>query len=132
MNEKINFVMISPHFPSNFETFAVRLKEKGINTLGIADEPYENLSQSLRDSLTEYYRVDNMDDYDQMYRAVAYFAFKYGKIDRIESHNEHWLELDAKLRTYFNVFGYNNRNIRLIKYKSTMKEVFRELKDTRS
>ena len=58
MNEKINFVMISPHFPSNFETFAVRLKEKGINTLGIADEPYENLSQSLRDSLTEYYRVD--------------------------------------------------------------------------
>lgn len=128
MNEKINFVMISPHFPSNFETFAVRLKVKGINTLGIADEPYENLSQSLRDSLTEYYRVDNMDDYDQMYRAVAYFAFKYGKIDRIESHNEHWLELDAKLRTDFNVFGYNNRNIRLIKYKSTMKEVFRELK----
>ena len=127
MNEKINFVMISPHFPTNFETFAVRLKEKGINTLGIADEPYENLSQSLRDSLTEYYRVDNMDDYDQMYRAVAYFAFKYGRIDRIESHNEHWLELDAKLRTDFNVFGYNNRNIRLIKYKSTMKEVFREL-----
>ena len=64
-----------------------------------------------------------MDDYDQMYRAVAYFAFKSGKIDRIESHNEHWLELDAKLRTDFNVFGYNNRNIRLIKYKSTMKEV---------
>lgn len=127
MNEKINFIMISPHFPTNFETFAVRLKEKGINTLGIADEPYENLSQQLRDSLTEYYRVDNMNDYDQVYRAVAYFSFKYGKIDRIESHNEHWLELDAKLRTDFNVFGFNNQNIRLIKFKSTMKEVFREI-----
>jgi len=76
MKEKINFVMISPHFPSNFETFAVRLKENGLNTLGIADEPYENLSQSLLDSLTEYYRVDNMDDFDRMYRTVAYFAFK--------------------------------------------------------
>ena len=76
MKEKINFVMISPHFPSNFETFAVRLKENGLNTLGIADEPYENLSQSLRDSLIEYYRVDNMDDFDRMYRTVAYFAFK--------------------------------------------------------
>lgn len=76
MKEKINFVMVSPHFPSNFETFAVRLKENGLNTLGIADEPYENLSQSLLDSLTEYYRVDNIDDYDQMYRVVAYFAFK--------------------------------------------------------
>lgn len=42
--------MISPHFPSNFET------------LGIADETYENLSQSLIDSLTEYYRLDNIDD----------------------------------------------------------------------
>lgn len=127
MNEKINFVMVSPHFPANFETFAVRFKEKGINTLGISDEPYDNLSQQLKNNLTEYYRVDNMDDYDQMYRAVAYFAFKYGKIDRIESHNEHWLELDAQLRTDFNVFGYNDRNIRLIKYKSTMKEVFREI-----
>lgn len=127
MSEKINFVMISPHFPTNFETFAVRLKENGINTLGIADEPYDSLSQQLKDSLTEYYRVDNMDDYDQMYRAVAYFAFKYGKIDRIESHNEHWLELDAQLRTDFNVPGYNNQNIRLIKFKSTMKEVFREI-----
>ncbi|XJS11109.1 acetyl-CoA carboxylase biotin carboxylase subunit family protein [Aerococcaceae bacterium WGS1372] len=127
MNEKINFIMISPHFPTNFETFAVRLKEKGINVLGIADEPYDNLSMTLRNNLTEYYRVDNMDDYDQMYRAVAYFAFKYGKIDRIESHNEHWLELDAQLRTDFNVFGYKNLDIRLVKFKSTMKEVFREI-----
>lgn len=124
---KMNFVMISPHFPSNFETFIVRLNEKGITTLGIADEPYDNLSQAMKDNLTEYYRVDDMEDYDQMYRGVAYFASKYGKIDRIESHNEHWLTLDAQLRTDFNVFGYNNKNINLIKFKSTMKEVFREI-----
>lgn len=34
-----------------------------------------------------------MKDYDQVYRAVAYFAHKYGRIDQIESHNEYWLEL---------------------------------------
>src|SRR5699024_6024781 len=125
--DKMNYIMISPHFPSNFETFVVRLNEKGIRTLGIADEAYDNLSQAMKDNLTEYYRVDDMEDYDQMYRAVAYFASKYGKIDRIESHNEHWLMLDAQLRTDFNVFGYNNQNINLIKFKSTMKEVFREI-----
>lgn len=123
----MNFILISPHFPENYEMFAVRLKEKGINTLGIADEHYDNLSPRLKASLTEYYRVDDMEDYDQMYRAVAYFAHKYGKIDRIESHNEHWLMQDAKLRTDFNVFGFNNQNINLIKFKSTMKEVFREI-----
>lgn len=122
----MNFVMISPHFPSNFETFAVRLREQGINTLGIADTPYEQLSENLRNHLTEYYRVENMHDYDQVYRAVAYFAHKYGRIDRIESHNEYWLELDAKLRTDFNVFGYKNKDMLAIKTKAQMKEVFRK------
>ncbi len=122
----MNFVMISPHFPTNFETFAHRLHENGINTLGIADSPYEELSQGLRDHLTEYYRVDNMEDYDQVYRAVAYFAHKYGRIDRIESHNEYWLELDAHLRTDFNVFGYKNEDMLSIKTKAQMKEIFRK------
>ncbi|WP_386697658.1 acetyl-CoA carboxylase biotin carboxylase subunit family protein [Lonepinella sp. MS14436] len=126
MSKPLNFVMISPHFPTNFETFAVRMKEKGINTLGIADTPYEQLSENLRNSLTEYYRVDNMEDYDQVYRAVGYFAHKYGRIDRVESHNEYWLELDAKLRTDFNVFGYKNEDMLAIKTKAQMKEVFRQ------
>lgn len=125
MSRPLNFVMISPHFPTNFETFAVRLRENGFHTLGIADAPYESLSEGLRNALTEYYRVDNMEDYDQVYRAVGYFAHKYGRIDRIESHNEYWLELDAKLRTDFNVFGYKNEDMNAIKTKSQMKEIFR-------
>ncbi|MFZ7142692.1 ATP-grasp domain-containing protein [Avibacterium avium] len=126
MSRPLNFVMISPHFPTNFETFAVRLRENGFNTLGIADTPYEQLSENLRNALTEYYRVDNMEDYDQVYRALGYFAHKYGRIDRIESHNEYWLELDAKLRTDFNVFGYKNEDMKSIKTKSKMKEIFRQ------
>lgn len=126
MSRPLNFVMISPHFPTNFETFAVRLRENGFNTLGIADTPYDQLSENLRNSLMEYYRVDNMEDYEQVYRAVGYFAHKYGRIDRIESHNEYWLELDAKLRTDFNVFGYKTEDMKSIKTKSQMKEIFRQ------
>ncbi|STZ75657.1 ATP-grasp domain-containing protein [Bergeriella denitrificans] len=127
MSHPLNFVMISPHFPTNFETFAVRLHERGIRTLGIADAPYESLSDTLRNALTEYYRVDNMEDYDQVYRAVAFFAHKYGRIDRIESHNEYWLELDAALRTDFNVPGYKSADMQPIKTKSQMKAVFRSI-----
>ncbi|MEX2784116.1 acetyl-CoA carboxylase biotin carboxylase subunit family protein [Streptococcus sp. H49] len=126
MTRPMNFVMISPHFPANFETFAHRLHESGFHTLGIADAPYDELSTGLRENLTEYYRVDNMEDYDQVYRAVAYFAHKYGRIDRIESHNEYWLELDAALRTDFNVFGYKNQDMLAIKTKAQMKEIFRQ------
>ncbi|AND79038.1 ATP-grasp domain-containing protein [Streptococcus pantholopis] len=126
MTRPMNFVMISPHFPANFETFAHRLHESGFHTLGIADAAYDELSTGLRENLTEYYRVDNMEDYDQVYRAVAYFAHKYGRIDRIESHNEYWLELDAALRTDFNVFGYKNQDMLAIKTKAQMKEIFRQ------
>ncbi len=124
---KLNFVMIAPHFPENFSTFATRLKAEGFNTLGIGDVEYDSLSDEVRNNLVEYYKVDNMEDYDQMYKAVAYFAFKYGKIDRIESHNEHWLELEAKLRSDFNVFGYKVEDIKNIKHKSAMKKIFKSI-----
>lgn len=98
-----------------------------MNVLGIADEPYDNLSETLKGALTEYYKVDNMQDYDQVFRACAFFSFKYGKIDRIESQNEFWLELDAQLRTDFNVPGFKVEDMDRIKNKSAMKEVFRSL-----
>lgn len=126
MLRPMNFVMISLHFPANSETFTVRLHEAGFYTLGIADTPYHELSEGLRAHLTEYYRVDNMEDYDQVYRAVAYFAHKYGRIDRIESHNEYWLELDAQLRTDFNVFGYETDDMLAVKTKRQMKKIFSE------
>lgn len=126
MSRQMNFIMISPHFPTNYITFAHRLHDVGFRTLGIASTPYDELSDELKSYLTEYYRVDDLEDYDQVYRAVAFFAHKYGRIDRIESHNEYWLELDAKLRTDFNVFGYKEKDMESIKTKSKMKEVFKQ------
>ena len=122
----MNFIVTSPFFPENFQQFSVELHKKGFNVLGIGEEPYQQLGPKLRKALTEYYRVDDMNNRDEVKRAVAFFYHKYGKIDRIESHNEHWLELDADLRTEFNVFGINNSDIRKIKYKSEMKKLFEE------
>lgn len=126
MAKKLNFIMISPHFPKNYETFALRLKEEGFNVLGIADASYDELSEVLKNSLTEYYKVDSLENYDEVYRAVAFFSFKYGKIDRIESNIEYWLELDAKLRTDFNVPGFKNEDMERVKTKSKMKEIFKK------
>ena len=121
----MNFIFISPHFPHTYWAFCDRLHRNGINVLGIADAPYDQLDSRLRNALTEYYKVDNMEDYDQVYRAVAYFAFKYGRIDWIESNNEYWLEQDARLRTDFNVCtGIKTDHIRAIKEKSEMKKYY--------
>ena len=87
----MNFIFRSPNFPHTYWQFCDRLKRNGVNVLGIGDAPYDELEQPLKDALTEYYKVGNMEDYDEVYRAVAYFAFRYGKIDWIESNNEYWL-----------------------------------------
>ena len=124
----MNFIFISPHFPVNYSNFCVQLKANGINVLGIGDAEYDSLVMDLRNALTEYYRVDNMEDYDQMLRAVAYFTFKYGKIDWLESNNEYWLEQDARLREDFNIGnGFRPCDIAQIKSKFKMKEKYRNM-----
>lgn len=121
----MNYVLISPNFPPNFKQFALRLRDEGITVLGIGSDPYDSLDQELKNSLTEYYKVDDMGSYDQMLKACAFLTFKYGKLDRIESHNEHWLVQDAKLRKDFNVFGLKPEDTDTVKSKSKMKDVFR-------
>ena len=123
----MNFVFISPNFPHTYWQFCDRLHNRGVNVLGIGDCPYDNLEEPLKASLTEYYKVDNMEDYDQVYRAVAYFAFRYGKIDWLESNNEYWLEQDAMLRRDFNITtGVQPDELALWKSKSAMKPVYKE------
>lgn len=120
-----NVVFISPNFPTNYWQFCQELKNNGMNVLGVGDQPYGELLPELKANLTEYYRVDNLEDYDQVYRAVAYFIFKYGRIDFLESNNEYWLEQDARLRTDFHITtGFQLSDIPRIKYKSKMKEYY--------
>ncbi|MBQ9040668.1 MAG: carbamoylphosphate synthase large subunit [Clostridia bacterium] len=123
----MNFIFISPHFPHTYWQFCDRLRRNGVNVLGIGDAPYDSLEGPLKAALTEYYRVDSLEDYDQVYRAVAFFAFKYGRVDWIESMNEYWLEQDARLRQDFNVTtGIQSDRIGVIKNKSSMKQVYRQ------
>ena len=121
----MNLIFISPHFPETYWHFCAGAKADGINVLGIADAPYDQLSPELKASLTEYYRVNHLEDYGEVFRAVAFFSFKYGKIDWIESNNEYWLEQDARLRTDFNVTtGIRSDRIAAIKSKSEMKKYY--------
>jgi biotin carboxylase len=119
----MNIVLLSPHFPPNYYNFAVALNRLGVNVLGIGDQPYERLRPGLREALTEYYWVEDLHDYEQVLRACAYFTFHYGKLHRLESHNEYWLETDARLRTDFNIPGPKMHEIVKAKRKSQMKQV---------
>ena len=85
-----NVIFISPNFPTNYWQFCRELRNNGMNVLGIGDQPYDELSRELKDSLNEYYRVDSLEDYDAVYRGVAFFIHRYGRVDWLESNNEYW------------------------------------------
>ena len=123
----MNFIFISPNFPVNYWQFCKELKNNGVNVLGIGDCPYDDLDPNVKENLNEYYRVDSLENYDDVYRAVAFFAFKYGRIDWLESNNEYWLEKDAMLRTDFNInTGFKTEDMGRIKYKSGMKKYYEQ------
>ena len=120
-----NAIFISPNFPTNYWQFCRALKDNGLHVLGIGDQPYEQLANHVRDSLTEYYWVDSLEHTESVYRAVAFFIHKYGRIDWLESNNEYWLERDAWLRTQFHITsGFQEGDIDRIKYKSKMKDYY--------
>lgn len=118
----MNFIFLSPTFPKTYYHFCEELKKNGVNILGIAEDSYDNLSYELRSSLCEYYRVNSMENYDEVWHAVNYFQSKYGHIDFVESNNEYWLELEARLRSDFNITtGKNKDEILYFKSKEAMK-----------
>ena len=120
-----NVIFISPNFPTNYWQFCRELKNNGMNVLGIGDAPYNGLTDELKNSLNEYYKVSSLENYDEVYRAVAFFIHKHGRIDWLESNNEYWLERDARLRTDFHITsGFQTDAIPRIKYKSKMKAFY--------
>ena len=121
-----NFVFISPNFPSNYFNFCKELTNNGLRVLGIGDSNYDDLSLELKESLFEYYKVDSLENYDSVFKAVAFFSFKYGKIDYLESNNEYWLEQDSKLRDDFNInTSFHSKDMEYVKFKSKMKEKYK-------
>ena len=122
----MNVVFLSPHFPPQYFRFCRSLKAAGARVLGIGDESHDNLSQDVRTALTEYYRVDDMHSYEALVRACGFFTHRYGKIDRLDSLNEYWLNTEARLRDDFNIAGVRGAEIDFIRRKSLMKAKFRE------
>lgn len=120
-----NIAVLSPHFPPHYHRFWAALKAAGGNALGIGDQPPERLAPEVRAALTEYYAVGDLHDYDALVRALGHFTHRYGKLDRLDSLNEYWLETEARLRDDFNIAGVRSEGIAAIRRKSHMKRRFR-------
>ncbi|WP_100372943.1 ATP-grasp domain-containing protein [Bacillus sp. FJAT-45037] len=120
----MNIIFFSPHFPQNSTDFCVHLRKNGANVLGIGDTPFDHLSTKLQNTLTDYIQIPQLENYEDVFKSVGFFIYKYGKIDRFESLNDYWLELEAKIRTDFNIYGTKLDTVYEVIHKSKMKMFF--------
>lgn len=122
----MNVLLISPHYPPNFVRFASGLRKAGARVLAITDAHTEALPEELRAVLTDHYAVQSMEDYDSMCRAVGWLLHRHGRIQWLDSHNEYWLEIEARLREDFNVPGQRPADTEINRSKWGMKQRCRE------
>ncbi|MEE4355640.1 MAG: carboxylate--amine ligase [Desulfococcaceae bacterium] len=122
----MNIVYLSPDSHPSYYLFCLRLYQAGGNVLGIGEVHYDNFRQELKEALTEYYRVENMADYEQLLRTCGYFTHAYGRLDRVASHNEYLSESEARLRTDFNIPGIKIHRLARFNRKSEMKKLFQK------
>lgn len=122
----MNFLFVSPGSSEKFWKYCSALHHYGVTVLGVGEIAYEQLDTRLTSVLTEYYKVESLHDYSEVFKAAAYFSYHYGKIDWVESQREKWLELDARLRSDFNVkTGVLSDAIGVYKSKFTQKDYYK-------
>ncbi len=121
----MNVIFISPNYPEDRWRYVHALRGLGVNVLGIGDAVEEEFPHGLKGCLTDYYRVEDLHDYDAVYRAVAYLTYKYGRADAIESLNDYWALLEASLRRDFNVVGFNVEYAKRVFHSDRVNDVLR-------
>lgn len=87
-------------------SFTKRLKERGENVLIVGTMSYDYMNDNYSDCFHEYWQIDNLNDYETLYKIVAYIIYKYGRIDYIQGENYHIVEC---LMTDFNLSNILNK-----------------------
>lgn len=122
----MRLVYLSPHYPRHFSQFPQSLARYGVQVLGVSDQPDECLEPSLRSALAGHYRVDGLENREQVLTACHFFREHFGPFDRVESHLEPWLEMEGVIREVFQVTGPKPADLEFLKRKSLMKKVFQD------
>jgi hypothetical protein len=122
----MNVLFLSPHFPPHFHLFCAALRQHGAVVLGVGEAAPEQVAPETMSALDHYAHVPGMEDYDCLLRAVAWLIAQHGHIERVESHNEHWLEREARLREDFNMLGAKPDCMARWRSKAHMAHVFAE------
>jgi hypothetical protein len=128
----MEFLYLSPEFPPNYAHFILALDKLGVNVWAIGEADFYLMPEQLRSALKYYVRAD-LHSLPAVENAVAALmdAKKHlgmpPHFDRVESHNENWLWLEALINEKHGMDGIRPEDLDRLKKKSAMKRIFQQL-----
>jgi biotin carboxylase len=132
LGSNMEFLYLSPEFPPNYAHFILALEKLGVNVWAVGEAEFHELPERLRSAIRYYVRADLHSAASVEHAAAALMAVQQERgaspgFDRIESHNENWLGLEARLNETLGVDGIRPNDLERLKKKSAMKRVFQSL-----
>jgi hypothetical protein len=126
----MDLLYISPEFPPNYASFILELDRRGVRVWGLGEADFHSMPDPLRRALRWYQRTTLSDrdavlaDLGRLLEAKAALGSP-PRFDLAESHNEHWLTLEAQVNAALGMEGILPADLPRLKKKSAMKALFR-------
>ena len=127
----MDFLYLSPEFPPNYANFVLKLDEMNVNVWGIGEADFYFMPEKLRSALKWYVQAnlssiaDVENALEDLLRVKASFGMS-PNFDRVESHNEQWLQLEGFINHKLGIDGIQPNDLNRLKKKSVMKKLFKE------
>lgn len=128
----MEFLYLSPEFPPNYAHFIMALERLGVNVWGIGETNFYSMPEGLRSAL-KYYVQSDLHSSAAVESALSTLMDVKRNLgmpphfDRVESHNENWLGLEALISEKLDLDGIRPEDLGRLRKKSAMKGVFQEL-----
>ncbi|MBF0546347.1 MAG: hypothetical protein HQM08_18020 [Candidatus Riflebacteria bacterium] len=120
----MNLVFLLTNPNADFSYFLNRLQASGFLIFGISDSPKSSLPVEIRASLKEHFKIDHPEALDQILTACVQIRNEFGPIERFETLQNRFLEIEAVIREKFGIFGPKPAEIPFFKKKTLMKATF--------
>ena len=120
----MRILYLSPGFPPNSHLFCIAAHSRGASVLAVGDVPEHDLPPETGPALERYVFEPRMGEYEVLLGIVKSLVAKHGRIDFVESNGEHWLEVEGRLRDDLGIEGLTARDVRRVRSKLAMAEVF--------
>jgi hypothetical protein len=120
----MNVLFLSPYFPPNAQHFCRALARRGVRVLAVGDVALTNAALHSSAGIADYVFEPAMGDYGALRAVVAGLVERHGRIDRLDSNGEHWLEAEGRLRDDFSVPGLGHLETCALRSKLHMGKLF--------